>query len=107
MYVLVVCLMLLCVCSQGFEPRGTYIGLRQSSLEKLLENTGPGRTLSVVPQLSTYRDTGRYRKNRIISNRKLISRAFPYTGVSPFHVPVAEKRAKVYFSPSLTLGLCN
>ncbi|XP_046907933.1 protein dispatched homolog 2 [Hypomesus transpacificus] len=42
----------------GFEPRGTYIGLRQSSLEKLLENTGPGRTLSVVPQLSTYRDTG-------------------------------------------------
>ncbi|XP_035465860.2 protein dispatched homolog 2 [Scophthalmus maximus] len=35
---------------QGFEPRGTYIGVRQSSLSKLQENTGPGKTLSPLPQ---------------------------------------------------------
>ncbi|XP_076021752.1 protein dispatched homolog 2 [Genypterus blacodes] len=34
----------------GFEPRGTYIGVRQSSLSKLQENTGPGKTLSPLPQ---------------------------------------------------------
>uniref|UniRef100_A0A673C492 Dispatched homolog 2 (Drosophila) n=1 Tax=Sphaeramia orbicularis TaxID=375764 RepID=A0A673C492_9TELE len=34
----------------GFEPRGTYIGVRQSSLFQLQENTGPGKTLSLVPQ---------------------------------------------------------
>ncbi|XP_072313540.1 protein dispatched homolog 2 [Eucyclogobius newberryi] len=34
----------------GFEPRGTYISLRESSLQQLLENTGPGRTLSLLPQ---------------------------------------------------------
>ncbi|XP_056152444.1 protein dispatched homolog 2 [Lampris incognitus] len=34
----------------GFEPRGTYIGVRQSSLAKLLANTGPGRTLSPFPR---------------------------------------------------------
>ncbi|KAM3870988.1 protein dispatched homolog 2 [Diretmus argenteus] len=34
----------------GFEPRGTYIGVRQSSLAKLQENTGPGKTLSPLPQ---------------------------------------------------------
>lgn len=35
---------------QGFEPRGTYIGVRQSSLSELQENTGPGKTLSPLPQ---------------------------------------------------------
>ncbi|XP_029316771.1 LOW QUALITY PROTEIN: protein dispatched homolog 2 [Cottoperca gobio] len=34
----------------GFEPRGTYIGVRQSSLSKLQENTGPGKRLSPLPQ---------------------------------------------------------
>ncbi|KAM9341499.1 protein dispatched homolog 2 [Symphorus nematophorus] len=34
----------------GFEPRGTYIGVRQSSLAELQENTGPGKTLSPLPQ---------------------------------------------------------
>ncbi|KAM9842766.1 protein dispatched homolog 2 [Aulostomus maculatus] len=34
----------------GFEPRGTYISVRQSSLSKLQENTGPGKTLSPLPQ---------------------------------------------------------
>uniref|UniRef100_A0A8C9YKD5 Dispatched RND transporter family member 2 n=1 Tax=Sander lucioperca TaxID=283035 RepID=A0A8C9YKD5_SANLU len=34
----------------GFEPRGTYIGVRQSSLTELQENTGPGRKLSPLPQ---------------------------------------------------------
>ncbi|KAM4625877.1 protein dispatched homolog 2 [Polymixia lowei] len=34
----------------GFEPRGTYIGVRQSSLTKLYENVGPGKTLSSVPR---------------------------------------------------------
>ncbi|KAG7510067.1 dispatched-like 2 [Solea senegalensis] len=34
----------------GFEPRGTYIGVRQSSLSKLQENTGLGKTLSLLPQ---------------------------------------------------------
>lgn len=34
----------------GFEPRGTYIGVRQSSLSELQENTGPGRELSPLPQ---------------------------------------------------------
>ncbi|KAM4541811.1 protein dispatched homolog 2 [Odontesthes bonariensis] len=34
----------------GFEPRGTYIGVRLSSLFKLQENTGPGKTLSHLPQ---------------------------------------------------------
>ncbi|KAM7403094.1 hypothetical protein PAMA_003833 [Pampus argenteus] len=34
----------------GFDPRGTYLGVRQSSLSQLLENTGPGKTLSPLPQ---------------------------------------------------------
>ncbi|XP_037602638.1 protein dispatched homolog 2 [Sebastes umbrosus] len=34
----------------GFEPRGTYIGVRQSSLSELQGNTGPGRKLSPLPQ---------------------------------------------------------
>ncbi|XP_028994730.1 protein dispatched homolog 2 [Betta splendens] len=33
----------------GFEPRGTYIGVRQSSLTELQQNTGPGKTLSPLP----------------------------------------------------------
>ncbi|XP_040055307.2 protein dispatched homolog 2 isoform X2 [Gasterosteus aculeatus] len=37
----------------GFKPRGTHIGVRQSSLSELQENTGPGRELSrLPPQLS-------------------------------------------------------
>ncbi|CAJ1073560.1 protein dispatched homolog 2 [Xyrichtys novacula] len=35
---------------QGFEPRGTYIGVRQSSLSELQKNTGPGKPLSPLPQ---------------------------------------------------------
>ncbi|XP_077414007.1 protein dispatched homolog 2 [Vanacampus margaritifer] len=34
----------------GFEPRGTNIAVRQSSLSKLRENTGPGKPLSLLPQ---------------------------------------------------------
>ncbi|MEQ2238122.1 hypothetical protein ILYODFUR_030057, partial [Ilyodon furcidens] len=34
----------------GFQPRGTYIGVRLSSLSKLQQETGPGKTLSAVPQ---------------------------------------------------------
>ncbi|KAM6968425.1 protein dispatched homolog 2 [Tautogolabrus adspersus] len=34
----------------GFEPRGTYIGVRQSSLAELQKNTGPGKSLSPLPQ---------------------------------------------------------
>ncbi|XP_074547883.1 protein dispatched homolog 2 [Halichoeres trimaculatus] len=34
----------------GFEPRGTYIGVRQSSLSELQKNTGPGKILSPLPQ---------------------------------------------------------
>ncbi|KAF3701190.1 Protein dispatched -like protein 2 [Channa argus] len=37
----------------GFEPRGTYIGVRQSSLSLLQENTGPGKELSPLPQQLT------------------------------------------------------
>lgn len=38
---------------QGYEPRGTYIGVRLSSLSVLQQNTGPGKTLSSLPlQLS-------------------------------------------------------
>uniref|UniRef100_A0A665VSZ9 Dispatched homolog 2 (Drosophila) n=1 Tax=Echeneis naucrates TaxID=173247 RepID=A0A665VSZ9_ECHNA len=37
----------------GFEPRGTYIGVRQSSLSELQENTGPGKALSPLPQQLT------------------------------------------------------
>nr|XP_057946297.1 protein dispatched homolog 2 isoform X1 [Doryrhamphus excisus] len=37
----------------GFEPRGTNIGIRQSSLSKLQENTGPGKALSLLPQQLT------------------------------------------------------
>lgn len=38
------------LCLQGFEPRGTYIGVRLSSLSKLQENTGPGKAMTAVPQ---------------------------------------------------------
>ncbi|XP_036006530.1 protein dispatched homolog 2 isoform X1 [Fundulus heteroclitus] len=34
----------------GFQPRGTYIGVRLSSLSKLQQETGPGKPLSAVPQ---------------------------------------------------------
>uniref|UniRef100_A0A8C8DUM9 Dispatched RND transporter family member 2 n=1 Tax=Oryzias sinensis TaxID=183150 RepID=A0A8C8DUM9_9TELE len=34
----------------GFEPRGTYIGVRLSSLSKLQENIGPGKAMTAVPQ---------------------------------------------------------
>ncbi|XP_053701893.1 protein dispatched homolog 2 isoform X2 [Synchiropus splendidus] len=34
----------------GFEPRGTDIAVRQSSLTRLMENTGPGKVLSPLPQ---------------------------------------------------------
>ncbi|RVE57233.1 hypothetical protein OJAV_G00214450 [Oryzias javanicus] len=34
----------------GFEPRGTFIGVRLSSLSRLQENTGPGKTLTAGPQ---------------------------------------------------------
>ncbi|CAL8286916.1 unnamed protein product [Lota lota] len=41
----------------GFEPRGTNIGVRQSSLDKLQENTGPGKLLSYVPWQAQDRST--------------------------------------------------
>ncbi|XP_061700343.1 protein dispatched homolog 2 [Syngnathoides biaculeatus] len=34
----------------GFAPRGTNIGVRQSSLSKLQGSTGPGKPLSLLPQ---------------------------------------------------------
>ncbi|XP_068608482.1 protein dispatched homolog 2 [Brachionichthys hirsutus] len=34
----------------GFEPRGTYIGVRQSSLMELRKSTGPGKMFSSLPQ---------------------------------------------------------
>lgn len=45
---------------QGFEPRGTYIGVRQSSLTELQENTGPGRKLSPLPQQLSERSAARF-----------------------------------------------
>uniref|UniRef100_H3DIX4 Dispatched RND transporter family member 2 n=1 Tax=Tetraodon nigroviridis TaxID=99883 RepID=H3DIX4_TETNG len=39
----------------GFEPRGTYIGVRQSRFFLLQENTGPGKTLSHLPQRLNHR----------------------------------------------------
>uniref|UniRef100_A0A4W5JWU9 Dispatched RND transporter family member 2 n=1 Tax=Hucho hucho TaxID=62062 RepID=A0A4W5JWU9_9TELE len=44
----------------GFEPRGTYIGVRQSALAKLQQNTGPGNTLSLIPQHLKDKTAGRY-----------------------------------------------
>ncbi|XP_069008378.1 protein dispatched homolog 2 [Embiotoca jacksoni] len=49
---------------QGFEPRGTYIGVRQSSLSKLQENTGPGKTLSPLPQQLSRRYGGVVNRDR-------------------------------------------
>uniref|UniRef100_A0A673C2E2 Dispatched homolog 2 (Drosophila) n=1 Tax=Sphaeramia orbicularis TaxID=375764 RepID=A0A673C2E2_9TELE len=54
----------------GFEPRGTYIGVRQSSLFQLQENTGPGKTLSLVPQQlskSGTQDLSRHRIKRMLA----------------------------------------
>ncbi|XP_038142122.1 protein dispatched homolog 2 [Cyprinodon tularosa] len=34
----------------GFQPRGTYLGVRLSSLSKLQQETGLGKSLSAVPQ---------------------------------------------------------
>eukprot|EP00064_Thunnus_orientalis_P006867 superscaffoldBa00000736_g6886 len=64
----------------GFEPRGTYIGVRQSSLSELLENTGPGKILSPLPQQlsksfgaavsrdgSGSQDASRLRKKRMLA----------------------------------------
>ncbi|XP_035598310.1 protein dispatched homolog 2 [Oncorhynchus keta] len=44
----------------GFEPRGTYIGVRQSALAKLQQNTGPGNTLSLIPQHLKDKTAGSY-----------------------------------------------
>ncbi|KAJ7989293.1 hypothetical protein DPEC_G00317980 [Dallia pectoralis] len=47
----------------GFEPRGTYIGVRQSALAKLRGNTGSGKPLSVIPQQNLNNETaGSYRE---------------------------------------------
>ncbi|XP_054470601.1 protein dispatched homolog 2 [Anoplopoma fimbria] len=42
----------------GFEPRGTDIGVRRSSLSQLQENTGPGKKLSTLPQQQLSRSFG-------------------------------------------------
>ncbi|XP_030634226.1 protein dispatched homolog 2 [Chanos chanos] len=34
----------------GFEPQGTEIGIRLAAWSKLQQNTGPGKTLSLLPQ---------------------------------------------------------
>ncbi|XP_061824352.1 protein dispatched homolog 2 isoform X2 [Nerophis lumbriciformis] len=34
----------------GFEPRGTHIAVRQSSLSRLQENTGPGKVFGLLPE---------------------------------------------------------
>ena len=62
--------MCICVCGvhpvsgcsrhQGFEPRGTAIGVRQSSLDLLQQNTGPGKPLSYVPWQARDRTATRY-----------------------------------------------
>uniref|UniRef100_UPI0037E964A7 protein dispatched homolog 2 n=1 Tax=Semicossyphus pulcher TaxID=241346 RepID=UPI0037E964A7 len=58
----------------GFEPRGTYIGVRQSSLSELQKNTGPGKALSPLPQQlsksgdgSGSQDTSRLRIKRMLA----------------------------------------
>uniref|UniRef100_A0A3Q3KVX0 Dispatched RND transporter family member 2 n=1 Tax=Mastacembelus armatus TaxID=205130 RepID=A0A3Q3KVX0_9TELE len=55
----------------GFKPRGTYIGVRQSSLFELQENTGPGKTLMPVPQQlsksSGGHDTSKFRIKRMLA----------------------------------------
>ncbi|KAL0969632.1 hypothetical protein UPYG_G00230080 [Umbra pygmaea] len=45
----------------GFEPRGTYIAVRQTALAKLQQNTGPGKTLSLIPRQLKDKTAGSYR----------------------------------------------
>ncbi|KAM6973215.1 protein dispatched homolog 2 [Aplochiton taeniatus] len=49
----------------GFEPRGTYIGVRQSALSLLQQNTGPGKALSTVPPQLSGRPTGSYGESSV------------------------------------------
>uniref|UniRef100_A0A8C3A6K9 Dispatched RND transporter family member 2 n=1 Tax=Cyclopterus lumpus TaxID=8103 RepID=A0A8C3A6K9_CYCLU len=65
----------------GFEPRGTYIGVRQSSLSELQENTGPGRKLSPLPQqLSRSGDgSGSHDASRLRVKRMLARDSSPDT----------------------------
>lgn len=55
-----VCVSVCVLFFQGFEPRGTYIGVRQFSLTKLQENTGTGKPLSLLPPQLSDRPAGRY-----------------------------------------------
>ncbi|TNM95404.1 hypothetical protein fugu_016487 [Takifugu bimaculatus] len=54
----------------GFEPRGTYIGVRQSRLFLLQENTGPGKPLSHLPQ-QLNQSTGDGSKGQDLSRLRL------------------------------------
>lgn len=45
---------------QGFEPRGTDIGIRLSAWTELQQNTGPGKLLSVMPRKLADKTAGRY-----------------------------------------------
>ncbi|KAF3844894.1 hypothetical protein F7725_008057 [Dissostichus mawsoni] len=56
----------------GFEPRGTYIGVRQSSLSELQENTGPGRKLSPLPQQLSKRSAGRFSGVQVFYRRTAV-----------------------------------
>ena len=49
-----------CSRLQGFEPRGTAIGVRQASLDLMQQNTGPGKLLSYVPWQARDRTKMRY-----------------------------------------------
>uniref|UniRef100_A0AAV2JC70 Uncharacterized protein n=1 Tax=Knipowitschia caucasica TaxID=637954 RepID=A0AAV2JC70_KNICA len=61
----------------GFQPRGTYISLRESSLQQLLENTGPGRTLSLLPQALSARAGGSVSQNSSRARtRRMLARHF-------------------------------
>uniref|UniRef100_A0A672IGU2 Dispatched homolog 2 (Drosophila) n=1 Tax=Salarias fasciatus TaxID=181472 RepID=A0A672IGU2_SALFA len=55
---------------QGFQPRGTHIGVRQSSLSELQRNTGPGKALSPLPEQlakSGGQDVSRVRNRRMLA----------------------------------------
>uniref|UniRef100_A0A3B4B181 SSD domain-containing protein n=1 Tax=Periophthalmus magnuspinnatus TaxID=409849 RepID=A0A3B4B181_9GOBI len=61
----------------GFQPRGTYISLRESSLQQLLENTGPGRTLSLLPQALSPRGAVSQNSSRARTRRMLARHSTP------------------------------
>lgn len=97
-----------CVLLQGFEPRGTYIGVRQSRLFLLQENTGPGKTLSHLPQHLNQRlkHTHCYKTNK---NTLLPAVAAAVSCPTPSAAPMtaAEAAAEVKLSPGVGQRGCS